>query len=93
MLRLDAEEETSCERSHIADARDPGLVAGRGRLEVPVGEEDQPPENGEPQPGEEEVHGEHQEGPPPLGVHQSGEDVLTTTVFLATLITLIKLIF
>lgn len=39
-------------------------------------ENDEPPDDGEQQPRQEEVHGEDEERPPPLGVHQRREYVL-----------------
>ena len=44
-----------------------------------MGEHDQPPNQGESQPRHEESEGEDHEGPSPLDVHQSGEDVLQVT--------------
>lgn len=41
-----------------------------------MSEGDEPPDDGEPEPGEDEAEGKHDEGPPPLGVHEGGEDVL-----------------
>jgi hypothetical protein len=37
---------------------------------------DEPPNNSEPEPGEQEVEGEHKESPSPLSVHKRREDVL-----------------
>lgn len=76
MLSFDAEEEAACEGGNIADAWCPRFVPGSGRFEVTVGKEDEPPEDGEAQPGKEEVHREDQERPTPLRIHQGGEDVL-----------------
>jgi hypothetical protein len=37
---------------------------------------DEPPNNSEPEPGQEEVEGEHKESPSPLRVYKSCKDVL-----------------
>lgn len=41
-----------------------------------MGEDDEPPYEGEQKPGEDEGEGEHEQRPAPLGVHEGGEDVL-----------------
>lgn len=41
---------------------------------------DQPPYECEAQPGQQEIHGEHQQRPSPLGVHQRREDVLRIAI-------------
>lgn len=80
VLRLDAVQEAAGEVVDVEHAGGPVSVLLERRemvrLQVAVREEDQPPDDGEAQPGEEEAGGEDQEGPSPLGVHQSREDVL-----------------
>lgn len=41
-----------------------------------MGEDDEPPYEGEQKPGEDKGEGEHEQRPAPLGVHEGGEDVL-----------------
>lgn len=45
-------------------------------LQVAVRERDQPPDDGEAQPGQHERQREHDQRPAPLRVHQRGEHVL-----------------
>lgn len=82
MLRLDREEERAGEPADVHDARGVrevrvGVVL---RVEVAVAVRDHPPYQGEAQPGEQEVHGEHQQRPSPLRVYQRREDVLQQNV-------------
>jgi hypothetical protein len=80
VLGLDAEEEAGGEVEDVDDARRPvGLLLVVGQvvgLEVAVAEGDQPPDDREAQPREHEAEREHEQRPPPLHVHQRGEDVL-----------------
>lgn len=80
MLRLDAEQEAGREIEDVDDARSETgfLLVGRKvlGLEVAVREGDQPPDDGETEPGEQEGCGEDDERPTPLGVDERREDVL-----------------
>jgi hypothetical protein len=76
MLRLNAEQKARSEGMNRRDARGPGGVTQVDLVQIAVSVDYQPPDDGKHEPTEEEVEGEHQQGPPPLSVHQSGEDVL-----------------
>lgn len=77
MLSFDGEEEAASEGVDIIEARDEGGIAVRRRGgEITVSEDDEPPDEGEHEPGEDEGEREHEQRPAPLRVHKGGEDVL-----------------
>ena len=76
MLSLEREQEARCEVFDVVYARDEGVIVNVGLVKVPVDEEGQVPDHGEPQPAEEEGGGEHEEDPPPVEVNDRDEYVL-----------------
>ena len=49
------------------------------RVKIPMSEGDEPPDHGKREPAEEETECEDEECPPPLNVHQRGENVRQIT--------------
>lgn len=76
MLGFHAKQKAGHERSHVDHARRPLCVVGVLGRQVAVRVGDQVPADAESQPAEQETRAEHEQRPPPLGVHQSGEQVL-----------------
>jgi len=76
VLRFHAEQETARERLHVDHARCPRRVFDVVGRQVAVRVRDQVPSDAEAEPAEQEAHAEHEQRPPPSGVHQRGEQVL-----------------
>lgn len=77
MLCFDGEEEAAGERVDVVEAGDEGdIFIGWRWGKIAVGEDDEPPDEGKHEPGEDEGKREHQQRPAPLRVHEGGEDVL-----------------
>lgn len=77
MLCFHGEQEAAGEGVNIVETwNERDVFVWRGRGEVSVREDDEPPDEGEQQPGEDEGEGEHEQRPAPLRVHEGREDVL-----------------
>lgn len=76
VLGFDGEEEAAGEGVDIVETGDEGFAGVGGRAEVAVREDDEPPDEGEEEPGQDEGEGEHEQRPAPLGVHEGSEDIL-----------------
>lgn len=75
MLRLHAEQETGHERLHVDHARGPVGVVGVLGQQVAVRVGNQVPDDAAAEPAEQKAHAEHEQRPPPSGVHQRSEQV------------------
>lgn len=77
MLGFHGEQEAASESVDVVETGDEGdIFVGRWRGEVSVGEDDEPPDEREQQPGEDEGESEHEQRPAPLRVHEGREDIL-----------------
>lgn len=77
MLCFHGEQEAAGEGIDVVEAgNECNIFVWRGRGEVSVGEDDEPPDESEQKPGEDEGEREHEQRPAPLSVHEGREDVL-----------------
>lgn len=77
MLCFHGEQKASGKCIDVVEAgNECNVFVRRGRGEVSVGEDDEPPDESKQQPGEDEGEREHQQRPAPLRVHEGGEDIL-----------------
>ena len=73
VLRFEREEEAGCEVLDVVDASD--MIVGQLKAEVAVGENNEVPDSGEDDPGNDEGGREAEQGPRPGKVDHRGEEV------------------